>query len=158
VICKSKVTGISPCHWRNDASQVRVRRRTIVASASLSARSVRYIAAAVGWRRYGSTPCREHHANINFVYFTNALKRCAGEIAATIGAAQVFVDKVFATFGPRLTAAISGASFASFSLWEAVGVSLGTIAASELVGVLVAAGVTITVLFPAYTCVFAGGL
>jgi predicted phage tail protein len=88
--------------------------------------------------------------------FSRYLTRCAAEVAGTAGAAQQFVDKAYAAFGPRLTAAIAGAAYTELSLWEAVGVALATLTAGEVAGILVALGVTLTLLYTAYVCSSSG--
>jgi hypothetical protein len=84
--------------------------------------------------------------------FQAALRHCAGEISETIGAASLFVERAWAAFAPRLSAALGGVAFTELALWEAVGVALATLTAGEVAGLLVAGIVTAGLLYAAYVC------
>lgn len=85
--------------------------------------------------------------------FIDGVKKCGAAVGAATASATAFVAAMWSTFGTRLTAAIGGAAFTELALWEAVGVALGTIAASEIILAGIATAGIILDLYLAYVCI-----
>jgi hypothetical protein len=63
-------------------------------------------------------------------------------MAAAAGAAEVFLEKAFAAFGPRLSAASAGAAFTELGFAEALAVAMSTLTIAEALPLLAAVGLT----------------
>lgn len=88
--------------------------------------------------------------------FVDTMKRCGGAMAAEAAAATTFVAAMWGTFGVRLTAAIGGAAVTELTVWEALGVALGTIPSWEIILAGIASIGMILDLYTAYVCI--GGM
>ncbi|MBV8581084.1 MAG: hypothetical protein JOZ86_10700 [Candidatus Eremiobacteraeota bacterium] len=68
-------------------------------------------------------------------------------------AATAFIASAWQTFGSRISIALGATAFTSLSLWEAVGVVLAVIPASELILAGIATAGLIAALYEAYVCI-----